>query len=57
MAKLQTGGGRSFMNKVAHSMMCMKTHEVYGELVKSGVTSFAMFVEMSVAMCARWTQW
>ncbi len=57
MAKLQTGGGRSVMNKVAHSMICMKTHEVCGELVKSGMTSFVMFVEMSMAMCARWIQW
>ncbi len=53
MAKLQTGGGRSFMNEVAHSIICMKTHEVCGGLVKSGVTSFAMFVEMGMTMYAR----
>ncbi len=53
MAKLQTGGGLSFMNKIAHSIVYMRTHKVCGELVKSGMTSFVMFVGMSMTMCAR----
>ncbi len=35
MAKLQTGGGFRLMYEVAHSMICMRVHEIYSELVKS----------------------
>ncbi len=51
MAKLQTGGGCSFMYEVAHSMICMRTHEVCSELVKSGVMKS---VEMNLNECVCW---
>ncbi len=35
MAKLQTGGGCRLMYEVAHSMICMRVHEICSELVES----------------------
>jgi hypothetical protein len=51
VAKLQTGGGCSLMYEVAHSMICMRTHWVCGELVNSEMTKFG---EMSVDECVCW---
>ncbi len=34
MAKLQTGGGCGLMCEVAHSVICMRVHEIRNGLVR-----------------------